>query len=82
MIEKMIKGLIIGGVSALILLIGAGWKAYGEIQLMGKTIKSEVKEEMLEYRNNDIKGINDRFDSVDKRLDETNQNLREIIRKL
>lgn len=64
--EKIIRTLIVGVVLAAASLIGFGWKAYGKFDTMGKEIKKEVKEEMLEVRNRDMDYLEKRFNTVEK----------------
>lgn len=64
--EKLLRVLIVGLFSAVVTLVGFGWKAYGTMDDMGKEIKKEVKAEMLEIRNRDMEYVRDRFDTVEK----------------
>lgn len=66
MIEKIVRGLIIGIIVAVATLIGFGWKAYGEINAMNKATKKEVKEELMEIRDRDMGYMRDRFDTIEK----------------
>lgn len=66
MMEKAIRGFMVGSVLAVIALVGAGWKAYGEINSMGKSIKAEVKQEMMEVRRSDMEYVQNRFNTLEK----------------
>jgi tRNA 2-selenouridine synthase SelU len=64
--DKIVRALLIGLVLASATLISLGWTAYGEINAVGKTVKKEVKEEMMEIRNNDMQWIDKRFNTIEK----------------
>lgn len=63
--EKIIRALLVGFIVSVATMISLGWKAYGEINDMGKIIKAEVKKEMMEVRGNDMEWIQSRFNSLE-----------------
>ena len=65
MIEKIVRALIVGIVLACGTLIGFGWKAYAEMNSMGKAIKEEIKKEMMEVRRLDMEHIQGRFNTLE-----------------
>jgi hypothetical protein len=46
-------------------LIGVGWRAYGKMDEMRSSVKSEVKKEMIDIRNRDMEHLNNRFNTIE-----------------
>jgi hypothetical protein len=66
MMDKFFRSLLVGLVVASATLVGFGWNAYSKINNMGKDIKKEIKQEMMDVRNSDMVWIDKRFDTVEK----------------
>lgn len=64
--DKLIRALLVGLVVAAGTLISLGWNAYSKMDTMGKDMKKEVKQEMMEVRNNDMQWIDKRFNTIEQ----------------
>jgi hypothetical protein len=63
--EKLIRSIMVGFVLSVTTLIGVGWRAYGKMDEMRSSVKSEVKKEMIDIRNRDMEHLNNRFNTIE-----------------
>lgn len=63
--EKLVRAIMVGFVVSVATLIGLGWQAYGKMDEMRASVKSEIKKEMVEIRNRDMEWIQSRFNTIE-----------------
>jgi hypothetical protein len=65
MFDKLIRNLLLTVVVASFSLVGYGWKLYAKVDEKTKSIKEEIKAEMVEIRNRDMEYINQRMNGLE-----------------